>query len=108
MGIDGMAIPLQAYLLLAAALLSIGLWGALSQQSIVMVMMGLELMLNGVLLSTVAFWYHVAPVDAKGQVFAVVVLALMAIEAALGFAIVIAVYRGRQADMVDSLEDLKG
>lgn len=105
--IDG-AIPLQAYLILAAALLGLGLWGALAQQSIVMVMMGLELMLNGVLLSAVAFWYHVAPSDAKGQVLAIVVLALMAIEAALGFAIVIAVYRGRQADMVDAAKDLKG
>ncbi len=103
-----LSIPLDAYLILAAALLGIGLWGALSQQSIVMVMMGLELMLNGVLLATVAFWYHVAPAVAKGQVFAIIVLALMAIEAALGFAVVIAVYRGRQDDTVDSVQDLKG
>lgn len=101
-------IPLEAYLILAAGLIGIGLWGTLSQQSIVMVMMGLELMLNGVLLSSVAFWYHVAPASAKGQLFAVVVLCLMAIEAALGFAIVIAVYRGRQAGMVDAVKDLKG
>ena len=99
---------LQAFLLLGAALIGIGVWGALSQQSIVMVMMGLELMLNGVLLSVVSFWYFVAPFSAKGQVFAIMVLTLMAVEAALGFAIVIALYRGRQADTVDAVGDLKG
>lgn len=101
-------VPLEAYLVLAAALIGLGLWGALSQQSIVMVMMGMELMLNGVLLTVVAFWYYVAAASAKGQVFAIIVLALMAIEAALGFAIVIAVYRGRQDDTIDSVRDLKG
>ena len=101
-------IPLEAFLIVAAALLGLGLWGALSQQSIVMVMMGLELMLNGVLLSVVALWWYVAPDSARGQVFAIVVLTLMAVEAALGFAIVIAVYRARQADTVDALGDLSG
>lgn len=99
---------LQAFLLVAAALIGIGVWGALSQQSIVMVMMGLELMLNGVLLSVVSFWYFVAPYSAKGQVFAIIVLTLMAVEAALGFAIVIAVYRARMQDTVDMVKDLKG
>jgi NAD(P)H-quinone oxidoreductase subunit 4L len=50
----------------------------------------------------------VAPFSAKGQVFAIIVLTLMAVEAAMGFAIVIAVYRGRQADTVDAVGDLKG
>lgn len=99
---------LQAYLLLASALIGIGVYGALSQQSIVMLMMGLELMLNGVLLMVVSFWYFIAPYSAKGQVFAIIVLTLMAVEAALGFAIVIAVYRARQVDTVDSAKDLKG
>ena len=49
---------LQAFLLLAAALLSIGLYGALSQQSIVMIMMGLELMVNAIIVAAVAFWYY--------------------------------------------------
>lgn len=98
----------KAYLLFAAALMGVGLWGALAQMSIVMVMMGLELMLNGVLLSVLTFWHYVAPSEPKGQVFAIIVLTLMAVEAALGFAIVIAVYRGRQADTVDATTDLKG
>jgi NAD(P)H-quinone oxidoreductase subunit 4L len=99
---------IKAYLLTAAALISVGFWGALSQMSIGMVMMGLELMLNGVLLSAVTFWHFVAPFSAKGQVFGIIVLALMAVEAAMGFAIIIAVYRGRQADTVDAVGDLKG
>jgi NAD(P)H-quinone oxidoreductase subunit 4L len=76
--------------------------------SIVMVMMGLELMLNGVLLSVMTFWHFVDPGSAKGQVFGIIVLTLMAVEAALGFAIVIAVYRGAQADTVDAVKELKG
>lgn len=100
--------PIEAFLLVAAALIGIGVWGALGQMSIVMVMMGLELMLNGVLLTTVTFWHFIAPYSAKGQVFGIIVLTLMAVEAALGFAIVIGLYRARGADTVDSVTDLKG
>ena len=56
---------LQLFLLLAAGLFAIGLYGALSQQSIVMIMMGLELMLNGVTVAAAAFWHYVAP-DRRG------------------------------------------
>lgn len=101
-------ILMKAYLLVAAAMLGIGLWGALGQMSIVMIMMGLELMLNGVLLSTLAFWHFIAAASARGQVFSIIVMTLMAVEAALGFAIVIAVYRARQDDTVDAVKDLKG
>jgi NAD(P)H-quinone oxidoreductase subunit 4L len=99
---------LQAFLLTAAALIGIGVYGALSQQSIVMLMMGLELILNGVLLAVASVWHFVAPFSAKGQVFAIIALTLMAVEAALGFAILIAVYRGRQLDTVDGAKDLRG
>lgn len=99
---------IEAFLLVAAALIGIGVWGALGQMSIVMVMMGLEVMLNGVLLTVVTFWHFVAPYSAKGQVFGIIVLTLMAVEMALGLAIVIAVYRGRGVDTVDSAGDLKG
>lgn len=91
---------LEGFLLVSAALIGIGIYGALSQQSIVMLMMGLELMLNGVLLAVISFWYFAAPFSAKGQVFGIIVLTLMAVEAALGFAIVIAVYRARMEDTV--------
>nr|AKG47153.1 putative NADH-ubiquinone oxidoreductase [uncultured bacterium] len=97
----------QLFLLLAAGLFAIGLYGALSQQSIVMLMMGLELMLNGVIVAAAAFWYFVAP-GTDGQVLIVVVITAMAIEMAVGFAVVTAIYRARQVDMTDDAADLKG
>jgi NAD(P)H-quinone oxidoreductase subunit 4L len=99
---------LQLFLLLAAGLFAIGLYGALSQQSIVMLMMGLELMLNGVIVATAAFWYYVAPGGTDGQVLIVVIITAMAIEMAVGFAVVTAIYRARQVDMTDDAADLKG
>lgn len=99
---------LELFLLLAAGLFAIGLYGALSQQSIVMLMMGLELMLNGVILATAAFWYFVAPGGTDGQVLIVVIITAMAVEMAAGFAVVTALYRARRVDMTDDAADLKG
>jgi len=99
---------LQLFLLLAAGLLAIGLYGALSQQSIVMLMMGLELMLNGVIVAAAAFWYFVSPGAVDGQVLIVVVITAMAVEMAVGFAVVTASYRSRQVDMTDDAADLRG
>ncbi len=99
---------LQLFLLAAAGLFAIGLYGALSQQSIVMLMMGLELMLNGVIVAAAAFWYFVTPAGTEGQVLVVVVITAMAIEMAAGFAVVTALYRSRQVDMTDGAADLRG
>ncbi|OLT05740.1 NADH-quinone oxidoreductase subunit K [Pseudonocardia sp. CNS-004] len=99
---------LQLFLLLAAGLFAIGLYGALSQQSIVMLMMGLELMLNGVIVAAAAFWYFVSPGGTDGQVLIVVIITAMAVEMAVGFAVVTAIYRARQVDMTDDAADLKG
>jgi NAD(P)H-quinone oxidoreductase subunit 4L len=99
---------LQLFLLLGAGLFAIGLYGALSQQSIVMLMMGLELMLNGVTVATAAFWYFVAPGSTDGQVLIVVIITAMAVEMAAGFAVVTAIYRARRVDMTDDAADLKG
>jgi NAD(P)H-quinone oxidoreductase subunit 4L len=100
-------VNLPDYLLLAAALFSIGLYGALSQQSIVMVMMGLELMINGVIVGAAAFWYFTAPDQPDGQVVVVVAITAMAIEMAAGFAVTTAVFRARDVDMTDMAADLK-
>ncbi len=99
---------LELLLLLAAGLFAIGLYGALSQQSIVMLMMGLELMLNGVIVAAAAFWFYVSPGGTDGQVLIVVIITAMAIEMAVGFAVVTAIYRARQVDMTDDAADLKG
>lgn len=99
---------LELFLLAAAGLFAIGLYGALSQQSIVMLMMGLELMLNGVVLAAAAFWYFLAPAGTDGQVLVVVIVTAMAVEMAAGFAVVTAIYRARQVDMTDGAADLEG
>lgn len=98
---------LELFLLLGAGLLAIGLYGALSQQSIVMLMMGLELMLNGIIVAAAAFWHYVAPAGADGQVLIVVVITAMALEMAAGFAVVTAIFRARDVDMTDMAADLK-
>ena len=99
---------LQIVLTVAVALVGVGLFGALSQQSIVMVMMGLELVLNGVLLAGGAAWYFLAPELPDAQVLVVVALVVMAVEMAMGFAVTVAIYRARQVDMVDMATDLHG
>jgi NAD(P)H-quinone oxidoreductase subunit 4L len=98
---------LQLFLLLAAGLFATGLYGALSQQPIVMIMMGLELMLNGVTVAAGAFWHYLAPASAAGQVIVVVVLVAMAVEMAIGFAVLTAIYRARGVDMADAASELK-
>ena len=99
---------LEALLVLAAALFGIGVYGALSQQSFVMIMMGLELMLNGAMLAAIAFWARTAGGTPKGQLLAVVLMTVMAVEAAIGFALVINVYRIRKADITEKLKALRG
>jgi len=99
---------LQIVLTVAAGLIGVGLFGALSQQSIVMVMMGLELVLNGVLLAGGAAWYFLAPELPDAQMLVVVALVVMAMEMAMGFAVTVAIYRARQVDMVDMATDLRG
>ncbi|GAA4661838.1 NADH-quinone oxidoreductase subunit NuoK [Streptomyces youssoufiensis] len=98
---------LEAFLVVAAALFSVGLFGALTQQSIVMLMMGLELMINGIMLAAAGFWYFMAP-TADGQVIVVAVVTAMAIEMATGFAVVTAVYRAKRVDTTDAATELEG
>ncbi|MFD4259783.1 NADH-quinone oxidoreductase subunit NuoK [Streptomyces sp. NPDC058534] len=98
---------LEVFLLLAAALFSIGLFGALTQQSIVMLMMGLELMLGGVIVGAAAVWRYVAPAAADGQVLVVLAVTVMAVEMAIGFAVVTALFRAREVDMTDMAAELK-
>ncbi len=96
---------LQLVLIVAAALFCVGLYGALSQQVVVMVMMGLELMLNAVVLAAGAMWWFLAPTP-SGQVLVLVVLAVMTLEMAMGFAVAIALHRARGTDMTDMAGDL--
>ena len=99
---------LELLLVLAAALMGIGIYGALSQQSIVMLMMGLELMLNAVMVAVGAFWYYVAPHRPDGQVLLLVVISVMTIEMAMGFAVQTAVFRAGEVELTDTATELSG
>ncbi|MBW1599208.1 NADH-quinone oxidoreductase subunit K [Streptomyces sp. JJ38] len=98
---------LEPFLLLAAALFAVGLYGALSQQSVVMVMMGLELMINGVIVAAAAFWYFLAPAAPDGQVLVLVVIAAMTVDMALGFAVVTLLFRAGDVDLTDTAAELR-
>ncbi|MET9359087.1 NADH-quinone oxidoreductase subunit K [Streptomyces sp. NPDC006617] len=98
----------ELLLVVAAGLFSIGLFGALSQQSIVMIMMGIELMIGGIIVAAADFWHFLAPTVGNGQVVIVAAVVAMAVEMAMGFAVTTAIYRARQVDMTDMAEDLKG
>lgn len=99
---------LQGLIFVAAAIFGIGVYGALSQQSFVMIMMGLELMLNGTILAGGSMWALTTGGSPKGQMLVVVLMTVMAVEAAMGFALVIGIYRVRKADITEKLKRLKG
>ncbi len=96
---------LELTLILAAAIFAVGLYGAISQQVVVMVMMGLELMINALILAAAGFWWFLAP-NPTGQVLLMVILAVMTLEMAMGFAIATLLHRVRNSDMTDMATDL--
>ncbi len=104
-------IPLDYYLLVAAALFCVGLFAALSRRNAVAVLMGIELMLNAVNINLIAFWRYVKPGaavwDLSGQIFALFVITLAAAEAAIGLALVIAIYRSRDTVNVEDIDLMK-
>lgn len=100
-------IPLYWWLIVAAALFCIGLYGVLSRRNAIGVLMGIELMLNAVNVNLVAFWRYITPQVLTGQVFAIFVITVAAAEAAVGLAIFIAVYRKRDTIIVDKLDIMR-
>ncbi len=115
-------VPVWWYLIVAAGLFSIGLFGALTRRNAINVLMGVELMLNGVNVQTVALWRYVTPAfqldvagttgtyvtGVDGQAFALFVIVLAAAEAAVGLALVIAIYRARRSVGLDDFNLLRG
>ncbi len=89
-----MNIGLNHYLILSAVLFCIGLYGALTRRNAVVILMCIEIMLNAVNISLVAFSAYIVPLLLTGQVFAIFVIVVAAAEIAVGLAIVLAVYRG--------------
>ncbi len=101
-------IPLNWYLLLAAALFCIGIYAALSRRNAIGILMGVELMLNAANVNLIAFWSYITPQQLTGQVFALFVIALAAAEAAVGLALVISLYRQRETIFADEVDLLQG
>ena len=91
-----MTINLEHYLILATVLFSIGLYGALAKRSAIVILMSIELMLNAVNIIMVAFSRYVVPSLLTGQVFAIFIIVVAAAEAAVGLAIIMAIYRRRE------------
>ena len=102
-----MSVGLEHYLVLSAALFSIGLYGALTKKNAVVILMCVEIMLNAVNITMVAFSRFVVPTLLTGQVFAIFIMVVAAAEAAVGLAIIIAVYRHRETIDVTQINLMK-
>jgi NADH-quinone oxidoreductase subunit K len=102
-----MSIPLSWFLILSAALFSIGLYGVLARKNAIAILLGIELMLNAVNINLVAFWRYGTIVEMAGQVFAIIVFAVAAAEVAVGLALIISVYRRRNTVVADDLDLMK-
>lgn len=100
---------LQVCLLVSAALFSIGLLAALSRRHAIFILIGIEMMLAAANLNFVAFWrFMPQPAPPTGAIVALFSIAIAAAEAAVGLALVIAVYRHYRTTNVDRLNQLKG
>ena len=101
-------VPLSWYLILAAALFSLGLYGVLSRKNAIAILMGVELMLNAVNINLVAFWRFADPANnMAGQVFAIIVFAVTAAEVAVGLALVISLYRRKNTVVAEDIDLMK-
>ena len=101
--------PLQLCLILSALLFSVGLGAALSRSHAILVLLGVELMLNAANLNFIAFWRYGPPTaPADGILFVVFSIAVAAAEAAVALAITLSFYNNHATVDVDRAEDLKG
>jgi NADH-quinone oxidoreductase subunit K len=100
MGIEG-------YLIVSALLFGIGAFGFMARRNAILMLISIELMLNAVNLSLVAFNAFLPPASNTGAVFALMIMAVAAAEATVGLGLVIAIIRTRQTALVDQYSDLK-
>lgn len=100
-------VPLDWYLIVAAILFCIGVFGVLARRNAVAVLMSIELMLNAVNINLVAFWRYLEPDKMVGQAFAAFVFVVAAAETAVGLALIISVYRNRETVDVENIDLLK-
>lgn len=100
--------PLEAYLIVGAVMFAIGAWGALIRRNAVVIFMCVELMINAVNLTLVAFADFLPGAGGLGVSYAVLVIAIAAAEVSVGLAIVLAVFRSRRTVNVDEVNSLRG
>jgi NADH:ubiquinone oxidoreductase subunit K len=109
-----MTLTLNHFLIVSALLFAIGLYGALAKRNAVSILMGIELMFNAVNVALIGFARFIPPATVAGQtiqltghVFAIFILTVAAAEAALGLAVIMAIYRRRETIDPDRLNLLK-
>jgi NADH-quinone oxidoreductase subunit K len=102
-----LADSLDAYLVLAGILFSIGTFGFLARRNAISMLMSIELMLNAVNLAIVAFGSFVKGLQADGSIIALMVMAVAAAEATVGLSIVIAIFRNRKTPLVDEYDAMR-
>ena len=102
-----MTVGLEHYLILSALLFCIGLYGVLAKRNAVVILMCIEIMLNAVNIALIAFSRYIVPTALTGQIFAIFVIAVAAAEAAVGIAIIMAIYRNRDSVDVDKYDLMK-
>lgn len=95
-------------LAVGAGLFGIGLYGALSQTNLVMIMMGVELMLGAAMVNLVAFWRLLHPSAFPAQVFVLILMTVMALDMAVGFAIATGRFRVKGSVETEDAAELKG
>lgn len=101
--------PLSAYLLLSALLFSVGLAGALTRRNAIIVLVGIELMLNAANLNFIAFWRYGSRGDElTGILFVIFSIAVAAAEAAVGLALILAAYRHLRTTNLDRIDRMRG
>jgi NADH-quinone oxidoreductase subunit K len=98
---------LDSYLVLSALLFAIGTFGFLARRNAISMLMSIELMLNGVNLTIVAFGAFVAKLQLHAAVIALLVIAVAAAEATVGLGIVMAIFRNRKTPLVDEYDAMK-
>jgi NADH-quinone oxidoreductase subunit K len=101
--------PLVGYLILSSFLFAIGMAGALARRSAIIVLVGIELMLNAANLNFLAFWrFSEHPEALTGILFVIFSIGIASAEAAVGLALIIAIYRHYKTTNVDQIDSMKG
>jgi NADH-quinone oxidoreductase subunit K len=99
-------VPLSWYMLLSMVIFAIGVFGFLARRNIIIIFMSIELMLNAVNINLIALSHYLQ--DIRGQILAFFVIAVAAAEAAIGLAIVIALFRNKATAHVDDVKEMRG